>query len=71
VLDDIVATLEAMGIGVVQYHAESAHGQFEIATVPFEPVAAAGGCHAVVPVVSRAAGAAGGLAACLAGKLLP
>ncbi len=34
-------TLEAMGIGVVQYHAESAHGQFEIATAPYDPVTAA------------------------------
>ncbi len=28
----MVATLESMGISVVQYHAESAPGQFEIAT---------------------------------------
>ncbi|KXZ44742.1 hypothetical protein GPECTOR_63g67 [Gonium pectorale] len=31
VLDEMVGSLEAMGIGVVQWHAESAPGQFEIA----------------------------------------
>eukprot|EP00775_Hariotina_reticulata_P007353 gene7353-7564_t len=35
VLDQMVATLEQMGIGVFQYHAESAPGQFEIATKPY------------------------------------
>jgi glutamine synthetase len=32
----MVSALESMGIGVVQYHAESAPGQFEIATKPCE-----------------------------------
>lgn len=31
VLDDMVSALEAMHIGVEQYHAESAPGQYEIA----------------------------------------
>jgi glutamine synthetase len=34
VLDEMVDVLEAMDIPVIQYHAESAPGQFEIATGP-------------------------------------
>lgn len=31
VLDEMVEALQSMGIEVTQYHAESAHGQYEIA----------------------------------------
>ncbi|WIA40825.1 hypothetical protein OEZ86_004502 [Tetradesmus obliquus] len=41
VLDKMVEALQSMGIGVVQYHAESAPGQFEIATKPFPALQAA------------------------------
>lgn len=41
VLDDMVAALTQMGIGVLQYHAEAAPAQFEIALEPCEWRAAA------------------------------
>uniref|UniRef100_A0A383W2T1 GS catalytic domain-containing protein n=1 Tax=Tetradesmus obliquus TaxID=3088 RepID=A0A383W2T1_TETOB len=41
VLDKMVEALQSMGVGVVQYHAESAPGQFEIATKPFPALQAA------------------------------
>jgi hypothetical protein len=34
VLDVMVAAIQALGVTVLQYHAESAPGQFEIATGP-------------------------------------
>eukprot|EP00200_Dunaliella_tertiolecta_P019124 CAMPEP_0202402976 /NCGR_PEP_ID=MMETSP1128-20130828/4623_1 /ASSEMBLY_ACC=CAM_ASM_000463 /TAXON_ID=3047 /ORGANISM="Dunaliella tertiolecta, Strain CCMP1320" /LENGTH=523 /DNA_ID=CAMNT_0049007133 /DNA_START=152 /DNA_END=1723 /DNA_ORIENTATION=- len=41
VLDDMVDTLENMGIPCLQYHAESGPGQFEIVTSHFEALEAA------------------------------
>ncbi|KAK9803865.1 hypothetical protein WJX73_010397 [Symbiochloris irregularis] len=40
-LDDMGSALQQCGIKVEQMHAESGHGQFEIATGPADPVAAA------------------------------
>jgi glutamine synthetase len=43
VLDAMVEALESCGVEVLQYHAESAPGQFEIATGHFQVGASAGG----------------------------
>ncbi|KAF6262809.1 hypothetical protein COO60DRAFT_573156 [Scenedesmus sp. NREL 46B-D3] len=59
VLDKMVAALESMGIGVVQYHPESAPGQFEIATKPFPALQAADKLLLTKEVISGVARQAG------------
>lgn len=41
VLDDMTSALNAMDISVLQYHAESGHGQFEISLAPYPALRAA------------------------------
>ena len=38
VLEEMVSSLEQMGIHVIHFHSESAFGQYEIATEPGDPL---------------------------------
>jgi glutamine synthetase len=70
VVDDLVASLEAQGIGLEQYYAELGHGQHEIST-PHTPALRAADEQLLVRETIRGVAARHGLVASLAPKPWP